>query len=155
MKKINLFVLVMLLSTVLFAQKLTSNDVPAQTMNDFKNKFPSAEKATWEKNNEILKVNFINDANKMEVTYQNVNWQQTKWIMGVEYVPQKIKEYIAQFYIGHKVKEFSFIDKSSGERVYEVVIFKKKKDNIKLLFDSNNTFLRIDEEVKKADAVKK
>jgi hypothetical protein len=141
----------MLISTVLFAQKLAVTDVPAQVSTDLKTRFPAAEKAIWEKDNAIYKVNFINDGSKMEITYQNTTWQYTKWIMGIEYVPQKIKDYVAQYYTGDKVIALSFLDKSSGERVYEVEIAKKKKDIKKLIFDSSNNFLRIDEAVLKTN----
>ena len=150
MKKLNLFLFTMLISTVLFAQKLAVNDVPAQAMNDFKNRFPAAEKTIWEKNDVILKVNFLNDGNKIEVAYQNNNWQETKWGIATEYAPKKIKDYTLQYYPAYKIKELFFVDKSSGERVYEVVIAKKKKDSMTLIFDSSSSFLRIMEEIKKA-----
>ena len=155
MKKINLLLITMLISTILFAQKLAINDVPAQVINELKTRFPAAEKAIWEKDNTIIKVSFINDGNKMEVAYQSNNWQQTKWIFDTEYTSQKIKDYNTQFYTGYKIKELAFLDKSSGERIYEVVITKKKKDNLILIFDASGTFLRIDGEIKKVEEVKK
>ncbi|MFZ4414780.1 MAG: hypothetical protein ACOYOV_16970 [Bacteroidales bacterium] len=154
MKKINLFLLTMLISTVIFAQKLNVSDVAAQVTTDFKNRFPAAEKAIWSKDNALVKVNFINDGNSMELAYQNNNWLQTKWIIANEFAPQKIKEYTTQFYLGYKIKEIGFLDKNSGERIYEVVIIKKKKPNLTLIFDTGNTFLRIDGEVKDPKEVK-
>ncbi len=155
MKKINLFLVTMLISTVLFAQKLAVNDVPVQVTNDLKNRFPAAEKAIWEKDNAVIKVAFINDGSKMEIAYQNNNWQYTKWIFAIDYAPQKIKDYVTQNYAAYKIKELGFLDKSGGERIYEVIITKKKKNNMTLIFDSSNNFLRIDGEIKKAEEVKK
>ncbi len=154
MKKINLFLITMLISTVLFAQKLAEKDVAVQVKNDLKNRFPAAEKAIWEKDNSIIKVAFINDGSKIEVAYQNNIWQQTKWIMDTKYVPQKIKDYIAQHHAKYKIKELSFVDKNNRERLYEVKIAKKKKDKMTLIFNTSNAFLRIAGEAKKENLKK-
>ena len=66
MKKINLLLITMLISTVLFAQKIAITEVPAQVTSDFKNRFPAADKVVWEKDNTLLKANFINEGSKME-----------------------------------------------------------------------------------------
>lgn len=155
MKKINLLLITMLISTVLFAQKIAITEVPAQVTSDFKNRFPAADKVVWEKDNTLLKANFINEGSKMEIAYQNNAWQLTKWAIAIEFAPQKIKDYIIQNYSAYKIKEFNFLDKNSSERLYEVVIMKKKKPNITLIFDSTAIFLRnADEEVKKEEIKK-
>jgi hypothetical protein len=150
MKKISLLLITMLISTVMFAQKLATTEVPAQAFADFKARFPNAEKAVWEKDNAIIKVIFMNDGNKMEIDYQNNIPMQTKWGFLKEYTPQKIKDYVAKFYAGYKITEVFFVDKSSGERVNEAIIMLKKKDTKILIFDISNNFLRIDETVKPA-----
>ncbi|MFZ4399333.1 MAG: hypothetical protein ACOYO1_04800 [Bacteroidales bacterium] len=155
MKKINLFLLTMLFSTILFAQKLAVNDVPAQLTADLKTRFPAAEKAIWVKDNIIIKVSFISDGSNMEIEYQNNNWLQTKWVIGIEFAPQKIKDYLTQFYAGYKIKEIGFLDKNTGERIYEVVTMKKKKPDMTLFFDASNNFLRIADDVKKVEEIKK
>ena len=148
MKKISLLLITMLISTVMFAQKLATSDVPAQAIADFKARFPNAEKAVWEKDNAIIKVIFTNEGNKMEVDYQNNVPMRTKWGILKEYTPQKIKDYVAKYYAGYKITDLWFIDKSSGERVNEAIIKLKKKDVKALIFDISNNFLRVDETVK-------
>jgi len=155
MKKINLLFIALLFSSVVFAQKLAVSDVPVQLTTDLKTRFPSADKVLWIKDNAIVKVNFINDGSNMELAYQNNNWQYSKWFFSLDFAPQKIKDYNTQYYVGYKMKSLSFVDKSSGERIYEVVLAKKKKADVTLIFDSSNNFLRVEGEVKKPEEVKK
>jgi hypothetical protein len=152
MKKISLLLFSMLISSFIFSQKLAATDVPAQAFADLKARFPNAEKADWvKKDNVMITVNFINDGNKMEIDYQNNVPILTKWGINKEYLPQKIKDYVTKYYAAYKISEMYFVDKSSGERVNEVIITLKKKEKKTLVFDTSNNFLRLDEPIKPAN----
>ncbi len=143
MRKISLVMLAILFSTFAFSQK-EGKEIPPQVINDFKAKFPSATKIKWEKNKEKIEAQFINDDSKMEIEYLNNAWKKTSYEFKFEYTPQKIKDYIKQYYALYKIKEVNFTDNNLGERLYEVEIAKKKKDKMTLIFDINSNFLRIE-----------
>lgn len=148
MKKISLIMLAILLSTFAFSQK-EGKEIPPQVINDFKAKFPAATKIKWEKNKEKIEAQFINDDTKMKTEYLNNAWKKTCYAFKIDYTPQKIKDYIIQYYGLYKIKEVNFTDNNLGERLYEVEITKKKKDKITLIFDISSNFLRIENQSNK------
>jgi hypothetical protein len=143
MKKINLVFAAILFSVSAFSQKLAVSDVPPQIVNDFKAKFAAAKKVNWEKDKDLIKVEFLNDETKMKVEYLNNAWKKTNYDFKIEYTPQKIKDYVKQYYNLYKIKQVVFSDNNMGERLYEVKIEKKKKDKLLLIFDISSNFLRL------------
>ncbi len=143
MKKLNLLFVAILFSVSAFSQKLAVSDVPSQVLNDFKAKFAAAKKVNWEKDKEHIKVVFLNDETKMKAEYLNNSWKKTEYEFKAEYTPQKIKDYVKQYYNLYKIKEVVFSDNYLGERLYEVKIEKKKKDKLVLIFDISSNFLRL------------
>jgi len=144
MKKISLLLFALIMALAAIAQKKgNAKEIPPQVINDFKARFPSATKVKWEKDKEIIEAEFTNEGNKMEIEYLNNTWKKTEWMLKTDYTPEKIKEYIKQFYALYKIKEVAFTDNNMGERLYEVEIAKKKKERIVLIFDISSNFLRL------------
>lgn len=143
MKKISLLMVAILIAVSAFSQKSDGKEIPSQVLNDFKTKFPTATKVKWDKDKEKIEVEFINDETKMEVEYLNNAWKKTEWELKIDFTPQKIKDYVKQFYALYKIKEVNFTDNNAGERLYEVEIAKKKKDKLTLIFDISSNFLRL------------
>ena len=143
MKKLILLFVAILFSVSAFSQKLAVSDVPPQVLNDFKAKFAAAKKVNWEKDKEHIKVVFLNDETKMKAEYLNNSWKKTEYEFKAEYTPQKIKDYVKQYYNLYKIKEVVFSDNNLGERLYEVKIEKKKKDKLVLIIDISSNLLRL------------
>lgn len=143
MRKISLIMLAILFSTFAFSQK-DGKEFPPQVINDFKAKFPSATKIKWNKDKEKIEAQFVNDDTKMKIEYLNNAWKKTSYTFKIDYTPQKIKDYVNQYYALYQVKEVNFTDNNLGERLYEVEIAKKKKDRIILIFDISSNFLRLE-----------
>jgi hypothetical protein len=143
MKKLSLLMLMILIAVSAIAQNSDDKSVPPQVLNDFKAKFPAATKIKWVTDKSLTEVSFINDDSKMKMKYQNNGWLKTEWELKPDYTPQKVKDYVKQFYALYKIKVVYFTDNNMGERLYEVEIVKKKKDQLTLIFDISSNFLRL------------
>ena len=107
MKKIVFICITVFLSITAFTQN--EKEITPQVLNDFKAKYPEATKAKWSKEKDITKVEFINDDTKMKVEYLNNTWKKTYWGFKVESTPQKIKDYIKQYYVQYKISNVNLL----------------------------------------------
>ncbi len=140
MKKIAILFVSMLIVFGAFAQKLSDKDVPIGILNDFKNRFPSAEKVQWSKDNTKHVAEFKHEDNNVRVEYDNSVWYRTFWNIPAEYTPMKIKDYVNQYYTGYKITKIDMMETNAQEKSYVVTCVKKKKEVMELYFELTGSF---------------
>ncbi len=119
----------LLISTVSFAQKITSDKVPSAVQKAFKAKFPKVTDAKWE----------IEDKTEYEATFKEDNaarsasfdkdgkWLETETIIEVAKLPHEVSETIIKNFPGYKIKEATQLEKPGNANLYEVELTKGKK----------------------------
>jgi hypothetical protein len=142
MKKIILSTLMALVVTgMAIAQKVKSTDVPAAVKTALSSKYPSAAKATWEKEKGNFEANWGGKSGEdmsVQFTPDGTFVEQVVAISPSE-LPAGIAAYVKQHYKGVKITEAGKVTDAKGTTMYEAEV--KGKD---LLFDEKGNFLKID-----------
>jgi hypothetical protein len=137
MKKIFLFLAVVLLATSMYAQKLKDAQVPAVVKSGFQKQYPNT-KGTWERENGNYEMTFKKEGSDVSVLINgNGTIVETETDIAVSQLPATASNYIKKHYKGQQVKEAAKIVKANGEVSFEAEL--KGKD---ILFDANGKFLR-------------
>ena len=137
MKRLIIVLCVALSIHTTFAQKISSDKVPAAIMNSFYKNFPTIKKAKWE----IEKGNYEAEYDENKVEHSALfkadgTLIETEIEIAVNQLPKAITDYVAKDMNGKKIKEASIITETNGKKKYEVEIGGKD-----YLFDQNGKFL--------------
>jgi hypothetical protein len=142
MKKIILSTLMALVVTgMAIAQKVKRTDVPAAVKTALSSKYPSATKATWEKEKGNFEANWGGKSGEdmsVQFTPDGTFVEQVVAISPSE-LPAGVAAYVKQHYKGVKITEAGKVTDAKGTAMYEAEV--KGKD---LLFDEKGNFLKID-----------
>ncbi|KAA5534524.1 hypothetical protein F0919_07845 [Taibaiella lutea] len=104
----------------------------------FESKFPGATNVKWEKEDDMLEVNFKQGGKEMSALFEtNGTLTETETEIAVTALPASASAYMKQHYAGKKVKEAAKIVKADGSVNYEAEV--EKKD---VLFDADGKFIK-------------
>ena len=138
MKKLLLITPAMLLSTLIFSQKIKEKEVPAGVKLGFEKLYPNLKDVDWEKEGSNFEAEFEQDENETSVVFDsNGHLLETETEIGVSSLPANIITYLKNNYPNQKIKEAAKMVTPAGTTTYETEI--KGKD---LIFDSNGNFLK-------------
>lgn len=128
----------LLLSNIIVAQKLKSENVPTAVKESVTKKYPTAKVEEWEKEGENYEAELEMGKEEISVLLDTSgNILETETEIDVKDLPAAITDYISKHVKGKKIKEASKIVTSTGIVTYEAEV--EKEDYI---FDSNGVFLK-------------
>ncbi len=134
MKKLIIVAIVAMFSTT----ALHATEVPEVVKKAFQQKFPTAKKVKWEKeNNNDFEASFtLNDKEISAVYSIDGQLKETETEIAVSELPKSVIDALAKKDANAKIEEAEKIERSDNTIIYEteVKINKKKRE---LLFDSN------------------
>ncbi|MEO8759908.1 MAG: PepSY-like domain-containing protein [Bacteroidia bacterium] len=137
MKTTILMVVLSICSSITYAQKIKTEEVPAIVKDGFKKSFPNAKVTSWEKENGKYEAAF--DVNKVETSaLLDVDGKlvETESAIQISELPKAAIDYLSKTYNGVKIKEAAKIIESNGKIKYEAEI--KGKD---ILFDEKGNLI--------------
>ncbi len=143
MKRKTIMLLTVIVScAAAFGQKVDANKVPADVVSAFKNKFPNAKNAKWEKENSAeYEVEFeLTDIDYSATFDSSAKWLETEMDMKFKDLPAAIKSYLATHFSGFKIKECEKVETSGSKSLFEIEL-KKGKELIIAVFDSSGNFV--------------
>jgi hypothetical protein len=138
MKTTLLLLLVMMIGSSAFTQKIQEKDVPANIRAAFQKQYPKVTKAKWSKEGVNFEAEF--DLNKEESSVlmdASGNLIETEVEIETSQLPKEIATYIKANYSNKSIKEAAKITDVKGIVTYEAEI--KGKD---LIFDSTGKFIK-------------
>jgi hypothetical protein len=136
MKK-GLIIILLLLTTSVFSQRIKSSGVPQLVKEKFATLYPEVKNVKWEKEKANYEANFVKDKQSMSVLIDsNGNLIETETEITVSSLPSEVKNAASKKFPGSKIKEASKIIDSKGIVKYEVEV--KGKD---YLFDKDGNAL--------------
>jgi uncharacterized membrane protein YkoI len=123
MRKIN-FVIALIVFAIapLFAQKISSDKVPANVLNAFKAKFPAATDVNWgvEKSTDYEAEFKINGEEYSANFNQNGKWLETEMNIDASKLPEPVSQTLAKEFAGFKISEAEKIETPDKGIVYEI-----------------------------------
>ena len=97
MKNILIASLALLIGNTVVAQKISAKDVPAEVASTFKNKYSTAEKATWEMEYDNYQVEFTFLKTQMTALFDATGkWLETDYYMNSSELPKEIKDSLSK-----------------------------------------------------------
>lgn len=154
MKRIMVFMLIGLFSTVVIAQKKERDNekrvtVPEVVKQIFTKQYPSVKKVKWgiEKPGEYEAEFDFNKAEMSTVYDEKGILLETETEIKESDLPQAIKSTLAKDFAGYKIKEYEK-NEAKGIVTYEMEA-KKDKKKFELVFDSNSKLLKQEEKKEK------
>lgn len=138
MKTTAVTMIVMLCTTLSFAQKVQEKNVPANVKTTFKKTYTAVTEVKWDKEGENYEASFdLNKkANSVLINAQG-NVIETEVEMELRRLPKGILDYVKTHYVGRQAKEGAKITDAKGIVTYEVEI-----KGMDLIFDSNGKFIK-------------
>ena len=128
MKTLIILISICCFSNISFAQKIPSNKVPAALTGSFKDKFPSATAAKWEKEGDEYEVTFKlkkeGFAAKFDATGK---WLETEQQIKVAELPMPIQNNIKKEFPGFKIEEACKLESLKDGHAYEAEVVKGKE----------------------------
>ncbi|MBC8110213.1 MAG: PepSY-like domain-containing protein [Verrucomicrobia bacterium] len=138
MKKLTLILVIVLFSTLTFAQKLKKKDVPAEIKSAFQKQFPAAKRVKWTKEDSNFEAGFDqNDTEHSALFDAQGSLLATAFAIEATQLPSSVLEYLSTKYAGQRITEVSKITDAKGTINYEVKI--KDTD---LIFDGEGKFIK-------------
>jgi hypothetical protein len=137
MKQLISFLIIGFISTGLFAQKISSSQVPLSILKDFNSKFSTAKKVKWVKEEKNYEVEFILNGKGIDVTYDTIgNWVETLSEIALVELPATVIDSINRLFQNCTITSAARIDQISSEALYEAEIKFNGKRSV-ATFDSN------------------
>jgi hypothetical protein len=137
MKTTILMVVLSINSSITYAQKLKTEEVPPIVKEGFRKIFPNVKATSWEKENGKFEAAF--NLNKVETSaLLDVDGKlvETESAINISELPQPVIDYLSKKYKGVKIKEAAKIIEANGKIKYEAEI--KGKD---ILFDEKGNLI--------------
>jgi hypothetical protein len=138
MKQYILMLLFLSAASRVFAQKISTEKVPAAVMNSFHKNFPDVKKAKWEIESGNYEAEY--DVNKIEhscLFSADGILLETEVEISVDKLPKSVLDYVAKNFVGKKIKEAAFITEVNGRKKYEAEVGGKD-----YLFDENGNLIK-------------
>lgn len=134
MKNIILIMACMLLT----ATSIKATEIPDAIEKAFQEKYPTAKKVKWEKeNNNDYEASFVLENKEMSVVYSpDAQIKEIETEIAVAEIPNAVLEAFNKKYTNAKIEEAAKIERSDKSIVYEIESKINKKE-IDLLFDEN------------------
>jgi putative PepSY-like beta-lactamase-inhibitor len=147
MKSILILLGTVMLSTTAFAQKVSESKVPTAVLTNFKTKFPSAMKATWEMENmSLYEADFMMDGKKSSAKFEKSGkWKETETEIKIAELPKAVSQTIAKEFAGFKIEEAEKAETSKNGIVYEVKVKKGKETYDVMVASSGKTLEKVTE----------
>jgi len=129
MKKIiSLLIMIALISSASFAQKLSSGKVPSPVKKAFKTDFPKSSKATWTMDEGNYEVNFLVNEVKNSATYdKDGKWLEKEATIRLSEIPKDIRTSITKNFPGFHANAAEKVEAPDKEIQYHVGIYKGKE----------------------------
>ena len=138
MKKSAATMVVMLFTTLTFAQKMQEKNIPVNVKSSFQKKYPTAKEVKWDKEGEKYEASFeLNKTDHSVLMDAQGNINETEVEIELNQLPKGILEYVKTHYAGKKAKEGAKITDAKGIVTYEV-----ETKGMDLIFDSNGKFIK-------------
>jgi len=153
MKKIILAVIVAAFFT-LNTHAQTSKEVTLKVKTAFAQKFPTATKAKWDRENEKeWEVEFKMEGRSYSANYDNEgNWMETEYAITNAEIPAAVQSSLDKDFAGYRINA-SEISETVDGKVYEFIL-KKTGEKIEVAFDINGK-LKSKEDVTKENEEEK
>lgn len=138
MKKNLSIVILVLVATCSFAQKLKPNQVPSLVKSSFQNAYPNINDVKWSKEEDKFEASFeVKKVDQSVVIDTQGKIIETEVAINFNELPSNVAEYLKINFAGQKINETAKITDAKGVVVYEVQI--KKRD---LIFDAKGNFIK-------------
>ncbi|HXS36605.1 MAG TPA: PepSY-like domain-containing protein [Flavipsychrobacter sp.] len=138
MKKIITVGLLIMSTSSLFAQKISSSKVPAAVKSSFGTNFPGIKDVKWEMEHKNYEANFHSDGKTMSALFDpKGTWLETETDIKVSELPSNVVSYVKKNYKNASIKEAASIKKANGETNLEAEV--NGKD---LIFDKDGNFIK-------------
>lgn len=149
MKKILIGALCMSLCLSVFSQKVSPSQIPDPVLKTFRTKLADSLAAVWEKSGTVYLAAFTKNKLKGQISIaENGDWNYTRWEVPVEFIPNKIREYLKTNYPAFKIRSASIEYKPGGE--FYLIGLQQKKELPVLRFTIKSEFVAVEPaEIKK------
>ena len=138
MKKSLLFIALVMMVSLSFAQRIKSAEVPAVVKAAFQKLYPTAKDVKWDKEKAQYEASFdLNKADQSVLIDESGIIVETEVEIELNQLPKGVVEYVKANYKGATIKEVARITDASGAITYEAEI-----KGMDLLFDSSGKFLK-------------
>jgi hypothetical protein len=129
MKKIiSLLVVILLICSAGFAQKVSSGKLPSPVKKAFKADFPKNSKAEWTMDSLNYEVNFLVNDVKNSATYdKDGKWLEKEATINLGQIPKDIKASITKNFPGFHANEAEKVETNGKETEYHIGIYKGKE----------------------------
>ncbi len=116
---------------------------PAAVQAAFKAKFPTVQKAKWDKEDENeWEAEFKTDGKEMSANFSSDGtWLETETELKAADLPQAVKDAIASQFAGYKMEEASMVQTAEMAAGYEVEM-EKGETTIEVLFGADGTVIK-------------
>ncbi len=117
-------------------------DVPANVISAFGQKFPTAQKVKWDKENATeWEAEFKMDNKEYSANFNtDGQWMETEYEISTSEIPEAVNEALNTYYQGYKVEEAEISETANGQ-VYEFEI-KKDKEKMEVAFNTDGSLVK-------------
>ena len=127
-KLLSFFCLAVVCCTVLQAQKLTTNKVPAQVGKAFRDKFPQAQQDSWSMEGTNYEVEFFNAKKKQSAIFDATGkWLETETETQFNQLPHAVMQGFNKEFADFKVNEVNEVETLDNGTVYEIDVAKGRE----------------------------
>ena len=132
MKKLLFAIAVLFISTVASAQKLTTDNVPADVLSAFKNKFSTATKTTWELDYDSYEASFSFLNTPMSALFdKDGNWLESHYYIKYQELPKEVKDSLSKQFgtvLGmYKTDDLEKVEMKDKDITYKMTVTKDSK----------------------------
>ena len=112
-----------------FAQKITTDKVPALIYRSFKSRFPASTQESWEKESmAVYEVVFFNERKKQSASFDTSGaWRETETEINFNQLPRVVNAAFNKQFGGFTVQETTSVETPDKGTLYELVINKGKE----------------------------
>ena len=153
MKKILIISIGMLMGNCLFAQKISADNIPRDVTSTFKNKYPSAQRVSWQLDYDKYVAEFSSLGSKMSTTFDKEgNWQETDYSIKYSELPKEAKDTISKEFGTilslYTVEEVVKVESKDKDLFFKAEII-KEGNTYNMMFSENGKTLK--KEIIKSD----
>jgi putative PepSY-like beta-lactamase-inhibitor len=134
-----------MLSFGILSTSCAQNDkaAPAAVQTAFKSKFPTAQKAKWDKEGEgEWEAEFKMNGKEMSANFKtDGTWVETETEIEESDLPQAVKDAIATLFAGYDAEEAAMVETPDQPTAYEVEL-EKGETTVEALFNADGTLLK-------------
>jgi len=139
MKKLSLSLLVLVLT---LTQACAQSKAPSNVKDAFSKKFPTAKKASWDKENEAeWEVEFKMNGKEYSANFlADGTWKETEYEISKKEIPAAVKETLDKEFKGFEMEEAEVSETTTG-KVYEFALEKDDTD-VEVAIAPNGTIVK-------------